>query len=300
MDKRYYSNGKLLLTAEYVVLDGATALAIPTKYGQALKIHSSEKEGIEWTSRDEKGEVWFRDYFRSKDFEPSDSNNGVSKTLSKILMEARNLNPRFLAHAGGIKAETLIDFPRTWGLGTSSTLVNNIAQWAEVDAFVLLEKSFGGSGYDIAAAQHDFPILYDIKGGKPRVQGAILPWDFKSSLFFVHLNQKQDSKLGIAHYSNIAAPDVAIRKISGITEKLLKIQTLLEFEELLGLHERIISETLGLQTVKAERFPDFPGTIKSLGAWGGDFILAIGNNREREYFRKKGFKTIIPFEAMVL
>ena len=32
----YYSNGKLLITGEYVVLDGATALAIPTKYGQSL------------------------------------------------------------------------------------------------------------------------------------------------------------------------------------------------------------------------------------------------------------------------
>ena len=46
MEKTFYSNGKLLLTGEYVVLDGATALAIPTKYGQYLEISASEKKGI--------------------------------------------------------------------------------------------------------------------------------------------------------------------------------------------------------------------------------------------------------------
>jgi len=30
----FYSNGKLLITGEYLVLDGAKALALPTKYGQ--------------------------------------------------------------------------------------------------------------------------------------------------------------------------------------------------------------------------------------------------------------------------
>ena len=36
MKKTFYSNGKLLITGEYVVLDGAKALALPTKYGQNL------------------------------------------------------------------------------------------------------------------------------------------------------------------------------------------------------------------------------------------------------------------------
>ncbi|MEQ3661167.1 MAG: GHMP kinase, partial [Flavobacterium sp.] len=40
MKQTYYSNGKLLLTGEYVVLDGAKALAVPTKFGQSLSIES--------------------------------------------------------------------------------------------------------------------------------------------------------------------------------------------------------------------------------------------------------------------
>ena len=35
LKKDFYSNGKLLLTSEYVVLDGAIALAIPTRLGQS-------------------------------------------------------------------------------------------------------------------------------------------------------------------------------------------------------------------------------------------------------------------------
>ena len=34
----FYSNGKLLITGEYVVLDGAKALALPTKFGQSLLV----------------------------------------------------------------------------------------------------------------------------------------------------------------------------------------------------------------------------------------------------------------------
>ena len=38
MEKTFYSNGKLLITGEYLVLDGAKALALPTKYGQYLTV----------------------------------------------------------------------------------------------------------------------------------------------------------------------------------------------------------------------------------------------------------------------
>ena len=38
--KYFYSPGKLLLTGEYVVLDGAKSLAIPTIFGQSLNITS--------------------------------------------------------------------------------------------------------------------------------------------------------------------------------------------------------------------------------------------------------------------
>ena len=51
-----------------MVLDGAKALATPTKKGQSLKVEASEKKGIHWKSLDEKGTVWFEASFQINDF----------------------------------------------------------------------------------------------------------------------------------------------------------------------------------------------------------------------------------------
>lgn len=306
LKKTFHSNGKLLLTGEYVVLDGATALAIPTKYGQSLEVDSfqladiaSQKNVIHWKSLDEKEVVWFEDTFSGENFKSLNTENPISKTLSKILQEAKMLNPDFLSEEESISIITKLDFPRNWGLGTSSTLINNIAQWAGVDGFALLAMSFGGSGYDIAAAQNDSPILYELKVGKPTFNEVKLPWDFTEHIFFVHLNQKQDSKEGISRYRKTSVVEKSVQQISEISNKLLLCNSLLEFENLMNSHEEIISEIIGLPTIKAQLFNDYSGTIKSLGAWGGDFILATGNDTDTEYFRKKGFGTIISFEEMI-
>src|SRR5690606_116562 len=219
--QKFHSKGKLLLTGEYVVLDGATALAIPTKYGQSLEVHISEKKGIYWESFDENGSIWFEAFFDLKNFNSEIPENEISKTVSKILSEAQNLNPGFLSKYEGIEIKTKLDFPRNWGLGTSSTLINNVAQWANVDAFELLKNSFGGSGYDIAAAKSDSPILYELKNGKSEFRKIYLPWDFSDYLFFVHLNKKQDSKEGIARYRNASVDEKTIQRISDISNKLL-------------------------------------------------------------------------------
>ena len=194
---------------------------------------------------------------------------------------------------------TKLDFPRNWGLGTSSTLINNISQWANVDAFELLKAGFGGSGYDIAAAKSNSPILYKLKNGNPEFRKVHLPWDFTDSLFFVHLNRKQDSKKGISKYRKTAVDEKSLQRISDISNKLLMCYSLSDFEKLMAAHEEIISEIIKLPTIKEQFFSDYSGTIKSLGAWGGDFILVTGDENEMEYFRKKGFGTIVPFGGMI-
>lgn len=289
-----------MLTGEYVVLDGATALAIPTKYGQSLEIDISEKKEIHWQSYDKNGSLWFEDFFDLKNFESQNKESEISKTVSKILREAQELNSDFLSKYEGIQVKTTLDFPRNWGLGSSSTLINNIAQWAKVDGFALLANSFGGSGYDIAAAQSDAPILYELKNGNSKFRKVHLPWDFTDSLFFVHLNKKQDSKDGIARYKNASGDKKSLQRISDISNKLLLCYSLSDFEALLNVHEKIISEIIKLPTIKEQLFNDYPNTIKSLGAWGGDFVLATGNENDMDYFKKKGFETVIPFEKMIL
>ncbi|WP_298477908.1 GYDIA family GHMP kinase [uncultured Maribacter sp.] len=314
MNTTFYSNGKLLLTGEYAVLDGALSLAIPTKYGQLLTIRKNNAPKIVWTSIDEKGDTWFKTTFLIK---PDDSTSSIllevenknnlnieaqstAHILIKILSEAQKLNP-FLSATAGYFVETKLTFPRNWGLGSSSTLINNIASWAKVDAYKLLWNSFSGSAYDIACAQHNFPITYTLNSSKPEVTKATFDPPFKDKLYFIYLNQKQNSRDGIAKYKSISVEKThLIESISRITKKLIGSTTIEEFNTLINEHENLISDYLKIPTQKENLFPDFTGCIKSLGAWGGDFILATGTPREMRYFKRKGYSVMIPYKDMVL
>ena len=303
MTKEFYSNGKLLLTGEYAVLDGALSLAVPTTFGQSLKVGEINSPQIVWQSIDEKGIVWFETTFvletlLSENGKPS--KDRVAETLTKVLKEAKKMNPDFLKEKKGHKVETSLDFPRDWGLGSSSTLINNIAQWAEVDAFQLLWNAFSGSGYDIACAQHDTPILYRLKNGKPMVEPIDFNPPFTDSLYFIHLDKKQNSREGIARYRKMEFDmQKLIHEISEITENVIACSSLSDFEELLSEHEQLISNTLQLPTIKESLFPNYNGAIKSLGAWGGDFIMATGKEDTPKYFEEKGYETVLPYSKMV-
>ncbi|HPF11072.1 MAG TPA: GYDIA family GHMP kinase [Flavobacteriaceae bacterium] len=294
----FHSNGKLLLTGEYVVLDGASSLAIPTKKGQSLTITHAKKEGISWKSYDYGNALWFEAQFCMNDTVSKAANPLLFQLLS-ILKEAKKLNSHFLAEAT-IEAITHLDFPRNWGLGSSSTLINNIAQWAQVDAFQLLRNSFGGSGYDVAAAQQDGPFLFRLESENPIIEKTPLHWNFTDHVFFLHLNRKQDSKAGIKQYKSRPIDPTTISEISKLTHEFVSCTTLTEFENLIETHEEIISKTIQLPTVKEKLFKEYPHAIKSLGAWGGDFVMVVGSQEYQKYFRQKGYATLIPFQKMIL
>ncbi len=310
MKEHYYSNGKLLITGEYAVLDGALSLALPTKYGQSLNISSIEGENIVWKSYTHTEEIWFETTLELADIRHqipvSKTGNttteaSVRNTLLRILNAAYQLNSNFLKNTKGLLVETHLNFPRDWGLGSSSTLINNIAQWAQVDAFKLLWDSFSGSGYDIACAQHRTPILYHLKKDIPVVEAASFDPPFKNQLYFIYLNEKQNSREGIAQYRQKEFDLLnLISAVNQITKSILKCQDIKEFNSLIDEHERLLADNLQMETVKEKLFPDFPGSIKSLGAWGGDFILATGTKETISYFNKKGFKTVIPYSEMIL
>lgn len=288
-----------MLTGEYLVLDGATALAIPTRKGQLLSVEVEDGNGMKWTSLYENGEVWFEASFDLQFNISSTSDARIAETLLDILSKARQLNPAFLNEAKLYQVITTLEFPSNWGLGSSSTLINNIAQWAAIDAFTLLEHSFGGSGYDIAAAQVDQPIFYTKLEPQPQIKKVALSWDFKDQLFFVHLNKKQDSKQGIARYKDREVSKNQRQQITDITHKLLLCYHLSDFERLMESHESIISGIIGLPTVKEQLFPEYKGVVKSLGAWGGDFVLATGTASDQDYFRNNGYTTIVSFSEMI-
>ncbi|WP_246124419.1 GYDIA family GHMP kinase [Bizionia gelidisalsuginis] len=303
MMQSFYSNGKLLITGEYVVLDGANAFALPTKLGQHLDVEPITDRNIIWTSFDEKGNLWFQDTFNIETLTSvaNNSEDPVSKQLTALLKTAKKENPDFLTHHSGYKVSTRLDFPRDWGLGSSSTLINNLALWANVNPMTLLLHSFGGSGYDIACARHNAPILYQV-GNPPKIKEISFNPRFKDELFFVHRNKKQNSRDAISTYKQYKTnSEIIIQKINRITSQLLKADSRLIFDALITEHEILIAHVTNQTPIKDDLFPDFDNAIKSLGGWGGDFILVTGTKAYvYDYFNSKNYNTIIAYNDLIL
>ena len=305
---KFFSHGKLLITGEYVVLDQALSLAIPTKKGQhmLIKEFAEEPRTLFWKSLGDDGNSWFEQKFliqkktkfnnNSVICDPNAQNkNEVAEMLVRILNKAISLNVDFLADKS-YQVETRLEFDRSWGLGSSSTLICNIAKWAEVDAFELSKASFGGSGFDIAVGMMGGDILYR----SPLLwEGYVYNPPFKERLFFVHLNKKQNSREGISTYKTKNVSSKILGAISSITEKIITCSDFNEFQKLLNEHEQIIADLIEKEPIKQVLFSDYPFAIKSLGAWGGDFILACGDGQTPKYFKSKGFSTVISYQDLI-
>lgn len=294
----YRSNGKLLISGEYFVLDGALALAVPSRYGQRMNV-AEGKDSLSWSSYTVNKDLWFEAKF-DYDFNVIESSNlEIATTLKNMLVVASYLNDNFKEKAKNKNVELFLEFPQDWGLGSSSTLINNIAQWAGVDPFMLQQESFPGSGYDIACAFNNVPIIYSILNKEVTYTSTSFYPPFYKNIFFVHLNKKQSSREAIEAYRKKNFEGDLIDEVSEYSHKFSSCKDVDEFKRLIAQHEKLVSSVIGIKTVKEDLFPDFYGSIKSLGAWGGDFVMAVGDNVE-SYFSKKGYTTIIPFENMVL
>ena len=308
MPTSFYSNGKLLLTGEYAILDGAKGLALPTKFGQYLSLTHSDSENFIWNSLDENDAVWFSSEFSKNRLETiHTSDPEVAHRLSQILVAAKKLNPLFSPTTDEVNdVETKVTFPRDWGLGTSSTLIYLLAKWADVDPFQLQFATFGGSGYDIACAGAAGPILYKKENGAASFEPCVFAPPFVSQLYFVFLGKKQNSREGIQQYRTETKKGKAagrVAEISDLTGQFLKENTLTGFEKLIVEHEELVGSVIGALRAKTLYFNDYWGQIKSLGAWGGDFVLATSDRppeETRRYFNEKGFGVFIPYKDMAL
>ena len=294
-----YSHGKILLTGEYMVLVGADALAIPTKVGQSLEFKPNDSKTLNWESWDFKNKLWFNATIDTMDFSVSNtSSETIAHKLTKILKAIRDQKNNFLRKNGGT-VKTHLEFERQWGLGTSSTLISNLALWSQTNPYKLLQNSFGGSGYDIACATAKSPLIFRKQHLDPHIERCKFEPPFKTSLYFVYLNKKKNSREAIEFFKSQNIEKEQVAYASSLTREIMNVNKLNDFERLITEHESFISKILGVVPVKDKLFPDFQGAIKSLGAWGGDFILATGDTDAPRYFRTKGFDVVITYEEML-
>ena len=297
--KSFYSNGKVLLTGEYSVLNGSLAIGLPTKMGQDMLVENILNEKISWLSFNMNSEKWFECLFDLKSLNIiGTSDKNISLRLKKILESSRDLNSKFLKT--GKKIITNLDFDYKWGLGTSSTLINNISKWAEINPYELLKKTFGGSGYDLACAEANSPILFSLNSGKEKIIPINFNPKFKKNLFFIYQNKKQNTKRSVKEYKKKNKLNKSIiNNISKISTDLISTSNINEFRRLIDYHENIMSSVLKIDSIN-KKFSDYEGSIKSLGAWGGDFFLAVGPEDSLDYFKKRNYKIGYKYADFIL
>jgi mevalonate kinase len=300
----YYSKGKFLLSGEYLVLYGAKALAVPLKFGQGMKVKAWPDPGIiKWETKVQ-GNLWFEGAFKGKNFEIVDASDQKTALFVQQLLKAGDkLKPGLIKINQGYHIQNVIDFDINWGLGSSSSLVSNLAFWLDIDPYALYRKLFRGSGYDVFCSRASKPILYQLINDIPEVTEVSFQPDFSEHLYFVHLGRKQDSQQSVSEFRDNSDFDRNVTgQISDLTDRMLEAGSLDEFISVMRIHERVISSVLGLKSLKEERFPDFQGGIKSLGAWGGDFIMAaspLGYQEVKDYFSRKNMPVIFRWQDIV-
>jgi len=328
MIQKFTSHGKFLLTGEYLVLKSALALALPLKLGQSLDVEEldSSSNRLHWEAFRPEGN-WFSVTLNPETLEIIDCDDQPkAEKLTQILKAVKQLNPKAF-ESNNLKFTTHLDFDPNWGLGSSSTLIANLARWANVNPYALLKLTFGGSGYDLACATAEQPIYYQlvnlesalrqaqgpqqvkvvepVETPTPMIKSVAFQPSFAEHLFFVYQGQKQSSSKEIKAFLEKANPidlQKDIEAVSEISRAVPKCENLDEFAMLMQCHERIIARCIGQEPVQ-KRFPDFEGVLKSLGAWGGDFILAATQwteNQVRAYFKEKGMEVIFRYKDLVL
>jgi mevalonate kinase len=293
-----------MISGEYLVLHGATAFAIPVRFGQSMRIAEDNEENILSWITFVKDQPWFKAQFSLDNFEVIHQNNVSSAAyVQQILHAAKLINPGFLANNSGYLVECRIDFDIQWGLGSSSSLISNIAYFADADPLELHAQVSKGSGYDVACARASRPILFENDGGDKKLTAVDFHPPFSDNIYFIYLGKKQDSQADVDIFMRgNAGYENEIRRISNISKQMVTCTSFDTFGKLMREHEEIMSGVLGKPTLKSSVFNDFPGEIKSLGAWGGDFAMALWPKTKNElgsYLSGKNLDVFFKLNEMI-
>lgn len=296
----YYSYGKFLLTAEYLVMAGADALVLPVNKGQALDIEPSDNDSLVWESFYQ-SEKWFNAELDGDTFEIiNTTDSDKANYISTLLQSASELSQGSISLKNK-KITTRLDFHPEWGMGSSSTLIVNISRLFDINAFDLFSKISNGSGFDIAAGLSGYPFRYRLKKNKREISPVKLPELFFKHAFFVYLGEKTHSEVAVEEFQNSDKDlKMPIKYINEITAQFAEIESVPELSRITKEHEDFMSDVLDIPS-PTRRFADYPYGMKSLGAWGGDFIMAIhpkGKAEVEKYFKQKGFPVVFSAEEL--
>lgn len=296
--QQHRASGKLMLTGEYLVLYGATAWAVPTRLGQTLSVAKSPAAGLKWRSIDSKGNLWFEALWDGEGKLLSYTDIEVADTLNSLLQMGVRLGSNPFA---GWRGEITMDFPREWGLGSSSSLVACLAHWMKVEPFQLFDACLSGSGYDVAVAYHNDGILYNLLSNAERkVELFHHTPPFTEHLYFAYSGAKQNSHNEVVNFQKGDASKYHefIPKLNRVSEQMWIANTLESFQEAVIEHEEIIGMVLGREGMNSKY--EINGAMKHLGAWGGDFFLVATNEKsDLDKLKEHGITEIFNWKDII-
>lgn len=289
----YQASCKLMLFGEYLVLEGSNSLAFPLKYSQSLEV--TPGKSFTWESYSRNGR-WFEMKLH-KDLNIDETNDEEkAKILQGLIQHIHRSKPSLdMLNTFRVRA----NFNMQWGIGSSSTLISILAQWSGLDPYELSQRSFGGSGYDIACATASQMITYRMED---KVANPVeLNEAVTDKLLFIYSGSKQSSKDEIKRFEKSTTQESDISTMDDIINQALAAKSIEEFEVQIDRSEDLLSPILGLEKLKQHIFADYEYSIKSLGAWGGDFFLATyrDSNEARDYFREKGYETMFTYNELL-
>ncbi|MFO7669876.1 MAG: GYDIA family GHMP kinase [Bacteroidales bacterium] len=300
---RFQAHGKLLLSAEYMVMHGATALAVPLNLGQTLDItHTDNNKSFSWKAYFNK-KLWFGATFDPATLRIIETTNpDMSNWLKRILQACIEIMPSFQGSLFRKDAVTNLDFSPDYGFGSSSTLISLLAEWAEVNPLDLHFMVSEGSGYDVACALADGPITYKLRDELPQYQHIPFHPSFSEHLWFAWLGKKQATASHLQEVARKINPGFeTIYRFSELTRAMIEAPNLDVFRMVMEAHEDELSRILGMDRVSS-RFSSLKGSVKSLGAWGGDFVMiATETDPEtlRNYLANEGIRVLYNFNELV-
>ncbi len=301
-----------MLCGEYAVTIGVEALALPVSLGQWMYVWEFDSPGggdrLIWEAKEKDGSTWLNESFAlpletmEAETEKSSERDRSREVLHSMLsMVAEG----FWKTGKSYRIETQLEFDRSSGLGSSSTMVANFARFAGLDAQKVQQKVLGGSGYDVAVAELGKGLVFWKNAEVANWDAWKLSADLTSKWKIVFLGKKQNSRNALADVKGklmeIEKDDFLMHQLQQVCAAVKMANQVPMLEAGLEMWQAILAMSLGLETPYQHfKFqPSKGGLCKWLGAWGGDMLLINDVFEESEREALKKYK-IVDWNQLVL
>ena len=254
-----------------------------------------------WEAKEKDGNTWLNESFAlpleamEAETEKSSERDRSREVLHSMLSM---VTEGFWKTGKSYRIETQLEFERSSGLGSSSTMVANFARFAGLDAQLVQQKVFGGSGYDVALAELGKGLVFWKNGEVANWDKWSLSSDLTSKWKIVFLGKKQNSRSALsdvkAKLTAMKNDDFLMRQLQQVCAAVKLADQVPMLEAGLEMWQAILAMSLELET-PYQHFKFQPlkgGLCKWLGAWGGDMLLINDVFAESEQDALKKFQTV--------